>query len=523
MTQDHELLTLTKRDIARLERQRQKEQQARRPKQDSWFQRFKAQHEESKTRPGPNGWKRAAGGPAGYIEPPFELQGTTVQACGYFPFSVGAGMPVIGVPLGYHLRNRSLVCADPISWFLHRIISNPSAFILGQPGLGKTSLVHRWITVLADWGVIPMVLADSRPDYVPTIRALGGQVITFAPGQGHLNPLDLGPLVRQLNDLVDDAQRKQAIEEMSQRRKALVSGLVAMFLERSLQPHEHTVIAQSLDSMDPDLSRPPVIPEFIDYIQSRPDVLRQALLTYDNDDAYDERVRPVLDAMIALGPHGMYGDMFSEPTSEHIIPGKPVVFDISGVNENNAQLMSAVQSLCWNLGSAAVSAEQYLAEAQGRPRKTYFLVMDELWQILRASDDMVRFIDRITRLNRGRGIAQVMITHTMNDLKLQSEHLTDIAWGFVERAAMTMLGGLAEGEMGNLQEVFDLSRAEIETLSNWTGEAPVDPWTGKAGLRPGAGNFLLKTGKSPGIPLHMQLVDAELETTDTNRDWQMVD
>jgi len=185
--------------------------------------------------------------------------------------------------------------------------------------------------------------------------------------------------------------------------------------------------------------------------------------------------------------------------------------------------MSAVQSLCWNLGSAAVSAEQYLAEAQGRPRKTYFLVMDELWQILRASDDMVRFIDRITRLNRGRGIAQVMITHTMNDLKLRSEHLTDIAWGFVERAAMTMLGGLAEGEMGNLQEVFDLSRAEIETLSNWTGEAPVDPWTGKAGLRPGAGNFLLKTGKSPGIPLHMQLVDAELETTDTNRDWQMVD
>ena len=29
---------------------------------------------------------------------------------------------------------------------------------------------------------------------------------------------------------------------------------------------------------------------------------------------------------------------------------------------------------------------------------------------------------------------------------------------------MTMLGGLAEGEMGNLQEVFDLSRAEIETF-----------------------------------------------------------
>src|SRR5699024_9873612 len=378
---NHSGLTLTKREVKRLERQQRKSEQqpVENPLKGLWAN-MKAQREESLTRPGPTGCRRKGCVPTGCIEAPFEIQGSTVQICGYYPFSVGAGMPVIGAPLGYHLLNRSLVCADPISWFLHRIISNPSAFILGQPGLGKTSLVHRWITVLADWGVIPMVLSDSRPDYVPTIRSLGVQVTTFAPGHWHLNLLDLGPLVRQLNDLVDDAERKQAIEEMSQRRKALVSGLVAMFLERSLQPHEHTVIAQSLDTMDPDLSHPPVIPEFIDYIQSRPDVLRQALLTYDNDDAYDERVRPVLDAMIALGPHGMYGDMFSEPTSEHIIPGKPVAFDISGVNENNAQLMSAVQSLCWNLGSAAVSAEQYLAEAQGRPRKTYFLVMDELWQ-----------------------------------------------------------------------------------------------------------------------------------------------
>jgi hypothetical protein len=149
--------------------------------------------------------------------------------------------------------------------------------------------------------------------------------------------------------------------------------------------------------------------------------------------------------------------------------------------------------------------------------------MDELWRILRASEDMVLFIDSITRLNRGRGMAQVMITHTMNDLKLKSEHLTETAWGFVERSALVFLGGLAGGEMGNLKEVFNLSNAEIATLSDWTGEAPVDQWTGKAGMRPGAGNFLLKTGKESGIPLHVQLVDAEKETTDTNRDWQMVD
>src|SRR5699024_1189368 len=282
----------------------------------SLWSKIMDQHEESLSRPGPTGWKRAGGGPTGFIEAPFEIQGSTVQVCGYYPFPVGAGMPVIGAPLGYHLLNRSLVCVDPISWFLHRIVSNPSGFILGQPGLGKTSLVHRWITVLADWGVVPMVLADSRPDYVRTIRELEGQVITFSPGQGHINPLDLGPLVRQMNNLEDTAERDQAVAEMSQRRKSLITGLVAMFLERGLRPHERTVVAQSLTALDPELTDPPVLDDFIDYVQQRPELLRKATLSYDDDAEYDARVRDVLDALIALGPDGMYGDMFSKPTSE---------------------------------------------------------------------------------------------------------------------------------------------------------------------------------------------------------------
>src|SRR5699024_2612235 len=192
--------------------------------------------------------------------------------------------------------------------------------------------------------------------------------------------------------------------------------------------------------------------------------------TYADDAEYDIRVRDVLDALIALGPDGMYGDMFSKPTSEHITPGKPVVFDISGINENDHLLMGAVQSLCWNLGSAAVSAEQYLAADHGRPRKTYFLVMDELWRILRASEDMVLFTESITRLNRGRGMAKVMITLTMNDLKLHDEHLTETAWGFVERSALVFLGWLAEGTMGNLKAVFKLSGAEVSKLPDCPGE-----------------------------------------------------
>ena len=107
-------------------------------------------------------------------------------------------------------------------------------------------------------------------------------------------------------------------------------------------------------------------------------------LTYDDPAAFDARVQGLLDALVSLGPSGPYGTLFSEPTSEHLQPGRPAVFDISGANKNDGVLMAAIQSLCWNLGSATVSAESHLSRAAGRRRRTYILVMDELWQVLRA-------------------------------------------------------------------------------------------------------------------------------------------
>lgn len=520
LTESHSL-TLSKRDVARLERAAKKA--APKPvKEPGLLSRLLAEGAQSRHVPGDAGWNRRGGGPVNYIENPVEIQGSAVQVCGFWPFVNGAGLPTIGAPLGRHLLRNTLVTGDPISWFLNGIISNPSAFILGQPGLGKTSLVHRLLAVLSAWGVVPMILADSRPDYVPHIRALGGQVITFSPGQGHLNPLDLGPLVASLNEIDDEKAREIAIQEMISRRRSLMEGIASMMLGRPLKPHESTCLSVAINELDPNLTQAPLIGDLVDFIRSRPEVLRQNVLAYDDDHEYDQRLQALLDALINLGPSGAYGDMFSKPSDAHITPGVPVVFDISGVNENDSVLVAAVQSLCWNLGSATVSAEQHLAAAGKRQRRTYFLVMDELWRILRASDDMVHFIDTITRLNRGRGIGQVMITHTMNDLRLSKEHLTATAWGFVERSALVFLGGLAPSEMGNLEEVFALSSKEKALMTDWTGEAVVDPKTNKASRRPGAGHFIMKVGKNPGTPFVTQLTDLEFEISDTNRAWEMV-
>ncbi|MEK8104341.1 hypothetical protein NKG94_02760 [Micromonospora sp. M12] len=69
---------------------------------------------------------------------------TTVQACGLWPFSAGSGAPMSGVPIGQHLFTGATVCGDPLSWFTRaRYISNPSLFMLGMPGLGKSTLINR--------------------------------------------------------------------------------------------------------------------------------------------------------------------------------------------------------------------------------------------------------------------------------------------------------------------------------------------------------------------------------------------
>jgi hypothetical protein len=126
-----------------------------------------------------------------YVEAAEEWRGTSVQVCGLWPFAAGTGSPMVGVPIGRHITTGATLCCDPISWFQRaQLISNPSAFILGLPGLGKSSLVRRMTLGLAARGVIPLVVGDLKPDHVTVIEALGGDIIQLGRGRGYLNVLD---------------------------------------------------------------------------------------------------------------------------------------------------------------------------------------------------------------------------------------------------------------------------------------------------------------------------------------------
>lgn len=469
--------------------------------------------------PGPRGWDMPGGGRAAWVDPTPEWRGSSVQVCGFWPFSAGSGTPVVGVPLGRHLDTAATVCGDPVSWFLANLITNPSMFILGRPGLGKSSLVRHMAAILPAWGVIPLVLSDLKPDYSILIEALGGQVIRVGRGRGNINPLDPGPMAEML-DRLPEAQRREAWADMQGRRINVLVGLCELARGGKLLDFEQSILTAALRVLDEEHEGVPLIGDVYDVILRGHASLSRIVQDRDDETVYRQRVSRLVDCLMALDADGPFGDTFARQTSTPMKLDRPVSFDISALDDADQSLQAGIQLVCWSYGSTAVSAAKWLADAGLAPQRIYLMIMDELWRALGADEFMVDRVDALTRLNRQRALAQALITHTMNDLKLLTEAATAKAWGFVERSEMVFLGGLSTGEMGNLAQVFSMSDREMSLITGWSDEGGFDPMTGEAAAPPGRGHFLLKTGRRPGIPFRVELVPVERAANDTNVRWR---
>ena len=248
-----------------------------------------------------------------------------------------------------------------------------------------------------------MVLSDTKPDYADLIEAMGGQVIKMSRGRGHRNPLDLGPMVAELEKIQNEDKRREALEEMrGTQTHDYLWAVGAWYSIASWKPTKARFSPRRCASSIRTSMNTQRVDDLREYIASRPTGLRALALAVDHDHEYDSRIRGLMDGLIALSANGQFGDLFSEHTDEHIQPGVPMCFDISGIDDagTEAKLGAAVQSVCWAHGSAIVSAEKYLAEAEGRDQRHYLLIMDELWRMLKASEVMMHFLDSLTRLNR---------------------------------------------------------------------------------------------------------------------------
>ncbi|MBC7274080.1 MAG: ATP/GTP-binding protein [Streptomyces sp.] len=472
-------------------------------------------------RPTARGWPGPGGGTVGYVDPAPEWRGTTVQVCGLWPFGAGAGTPMVGVPLGRDLDSGATVCCDPVSWFMRTgLLANPSMFVLGRPGLGKSTVVRRMALGLSGYGVHPLVFGDLKPDYTDLIRAIGGQVISLGRGRGNLNVLDPGESLQAAARLTGDARRR-LLADIHGRRLHMVSALVTILRSAPPTDREETILSAALNVLDDRTgAQTPVLGDLVRVIKDAPEAVRSVALDRGDLARYRDITENLEASLTALLGDGRLGGTFARPTTEPMKLDRPVCFDVSGIDDSETLLQAAALLSCWSYGFGAVSAAHALADAGLEPQHNYFLVMDELWRVLQAGRGLVDRVNALTRLDRQRGVGLAMVTHSIDDLlALPTEEDRTKAKGFVERAGMVICGGLPPAEMPHLSQVVELTEAEKRLLTDWSTPPAWDATGGRHTDPPGLGNFLIKVGSRPGIPLHVDLTKAELAVNDTNRRW----
>lgn len=471
-------------------------------------------------RPGPRGWLGWGRGESVMVEAANEYRGTTVQVCGLWPWIVGSGTPMVGVPFGRHITSGATLCCDPISWFQRaNLISNPSVFVLGKPGLGKSTGVRRMATGLAGYGVMPLVLGDLKPDYVDLVEALGGQVISLGRGRGYLNVLDPGEATDAAKRLTGTA-KAAIVADAHGRRLTMVASLITILRNQAPSDREETILDRALRILDDRHEGVPVLGDLLQVIRDAPADLRLVALDRGSDERYRDITENLEASLIGLTSGGRLGRSFSQQTTNPMRRDRPVVFDVSGIDDSEMELQAATLLACWSAGFGTVNVANALADAGLEPRRHYFVVLDELWRALRAGQGMVDRVDALTRLNRQRGVGMAMISHTMSDLlSLASEQDRMKAKGFVERSGMVICGGLPAAEMPLLSSAIPFSKAEQSMLIGWQDPPAWDPHTGRESSPPGRGKFLVKVGGRPGIPVQVHLTEAERSINDTNKLW----
>jgi hypothetical protein len=469
--------------------------------------------------PGPRGWRGRGAGESLLVQAAPEYRGTTVQVCGLWPFGTGTGTPMVGVPLGTSLISGATLCADPISWFQEaHLISNPSVFVLGLPGLGKSSLLRRMALGLAGFGVMPLVLGDLKPDYVDLVEALGGQVIRLGRGRGYLNVLDPGEASAAAGRLTGRA-REEVMADALARRHTMIATLITLARASAPTDREESILDTAIRVLDRKHDGIPVLSDLVRVIEQAPEELRLVAMDRGDSGRYQDITEGLLVTLRGLLGHGRLGEIFSEQSTVTMRRDVPVVFDVSAIDDGEIALQGAALMACWSQGFGAVNIAHALADAGLEPRRHYFVVLDELWRALRAGHGMVDRVDRLTRLNRQMGVGTAMCSHTMSDLQaLAHEEDRLKARGFVERSGMVICGGLPAAEMRMLTQVIPLSDSEQQLLQGWQ-DPPAWSAGASAAEPPGRGCFLVKVGGRPGIPLRVRLTPSELGINDTNKLW----
>lgn len=433
---------------------------------------------------------------------------STEQAAGLWPFSVSNSLPNIGVIVGKEMNSSGTVCMDPINWFrVARLISNPSLFILGTPGLGKSTLVSRIILGLKYQGIIPMILGDLKPDYTNIIKAIGGKVIHLGSEKYTTNILNV-----KIPDNLTSKVHNKIFSELSDRTYNTVAAIIEIIRAERLKDYENSILRLSLKELiNKERADLNTLTHLLRYPTKR--LLDNLDITKTE---FNKDVRLLIKSINSVNQ--TIPELF-DINAETGIDNNFSAFsiDISRINVADSIKTACSMIAAWHIGTAQILINQVLTDENLAKQNWYLAVFDELWRPLRSSTSIIDRLDSLTRLNRNIGVGQIMITHSLADMEAvdRAEDKAK-ARGFVERAGILCTFGLPFKELNALQEIYTFNDKEVKLVTSWSSS---ESWRIR-NMSPGRGKFLIKTGSRIGIPCQMILTDIEEKLHNTESKWQ---
>ena len=464
------------------------------------------------------GWAVRGGGRAAHVEAGLRFAATTSQTCGLSPWVVGAGAEVTGVPLGRHLLTAEPIGFDPAHWLRTGLVSNPGVWVQGQPGIGKSSVTKRMLTGLVGYGMRAVVPGDVKGEYTPLVTALGGTVWRIGRGHHGLNPLDTGPLGPALAAAVGTEHARLA-ETLRARRLALLDALITIIRRTEPTVTERRLLGAALDTAVPTTGADPTIPDVLTALINAGEEIRAGVAATTSPAAYRREIRDLVNTL-GLLCDGVLRGLFDQPVTVESNPHTPALsLDISALDDETDEVVAAAMLCSWTWAATWAAAftdtnHSSAGDLGGRGGRNVVQVHDELWRALRVAPGLVEIADRITRLNRHRGIVSFQITHSLDDLEaLPTEADRAKARGMASRAGTLLLGGMSPGELDSLRRVATFTDAEAALITSW---AAPPAWHANQ-THPGRGKYLVKTGQRLGLPvaLHLTASETTLYNTDT--------
>lgn len=167
--------------------------------------------------------------------------------------------------------------------------------------------------------VNPMIFGDLKPDYVDLIRE-----------------------AYEAADRLTGAARQQVLADAHGRKLTMVGALITILRAEPPTDREETIIDRALKTPRRHPHRRPVLGDLLKDIQDAPEDLRHVALDRGDINRYRDITEGLEATLIGLTSGGRLGDIFSKQTSVAMKRDRPVVFDISSIDDSESDLQAAV-------------------------------------------------------------------------------------------------------------------------------------------------------------------------------------